>query len=66
MTDDNRTGVVPDRKQPESRPVKTAASGSLENTAFLRNASVTITRIPSTRKFGNVKITIEGEWCDAQ
>ena len=51
---------------PESRPVKTAASGTLENTAFLRNASVTITRIPSTRKFGNVKITIEGEWCDAQ
>ena len=42
---------------PESRPVKTAASGSLENTAFLRNASVTITRIPSTRKFCQTIIT---------
>lgn len=51
---------------PEARPVKTVVSGTLENAAFLRNASVTITRIPSTRKFGNVKITIEGEWCDAQ
>lgn len=53
-------------RMPESRPVKTAASGTLENTAFMRNASVTITRIPSTRKFGNVKITIEGEWCDVR